>query len=342
MVITITGKAAYAQSAGNLFDLSSHYFKYRYLIPLENKEIMQVEVTRKSDLRLLKNTDTIIREYVKELQVLQDSLAEEIQSNRIDFLIQDNSVRKFRLHPLVIRPTQYVMLNGTPALLKTTQDTVTITAVLSRGTGAASIDDVRYVRLTFFMNSLNNMKTYSFFQDKVDALVVNSSTAKFKNQQLAMRYKKELDMPDPEPNKLLVFRGSVDVQNYKNFFVPSNTIGFAFIQKTDKRIDDIGLSGELHFIFKEEAGKLQTYKNVFVTFSYESTLLKEAGKPFSGRYFSIGYRVTGEGNFYEKNAFKLTTGQFSFQNGTTLLQPVFYFSNFFKNITPSLRIVQRF
>ncbi len=342
MVICITGRASHAQTANNLFDLSSHYFKYRYLIPLENKEMMQVEVTRKSDLRLLKNTDTIIKEYVKELRVLQDSLPDEIISNRIDYLIQDNAIRKFRVHPMATNSTQYVMMNGKPALLKTNQDTVTITAVLSVGTGIAAIEDVRYFRLTFFMNSIHNMKTYSFFQDKVDALANNVTKALFKNQQLALRYKKELGAPDPEPNKLLVFRGSVDVQNYKNRFVPSNTIEFAFIQKTEKRIDDVGLSGELHFIFREEAGKIKAYKNVFVTFSYECTRLKEAGKPFSGRYFSIGYRVAGEGDFYDPHTFKLTTGQFSFENGTTKVQPVFYFNDFFKNITPSLRIVQRF
>ncbi len=341
-VIIFTVQVSYAQVYTDLFELSGHYFTYRYLIPLDNKEMLQVEVARKADLALLNNIDTIVKTFIKDFRKLQDSSNDELQTSRVDYLLQDNSIRKFRIQPSHPSSRQFVMVNGTLANLKTNQDTLTITARLSRGTGKAKLDDVRYFRLSFFLNGMDNLENYADLQNKVDALANHSGSKKFKNEQQELRYKKDVGTLNPMANKLLVFRGSVEVQNYTDFLVPSNTIGMAFIKKSQSRTDDIGIAAELHYLFNRQNGELKISKNIFLTLSYEYSLPGTLKQSRIGRYFALSYLVSRNGISYEKQTFRIATGQFSFGNGTTKIQPNFYFHHFLKNVTPALRIVQLF
>ncbi len=139
---------------------------------------------------------------------------------------------------------------------------------------------------------------------------------------------------------------TVNVQNYKNYFVPSFSVGAALtITNRDRTFKwEPGLFWEPHFLFAKDAqGKLRTYRNDFLTFIYGQggTTDYDPQKDFSfSAVFSLGYLISREGDFINKNTFRLGAGKIKLLK--TTIEPSMYFNNFFKGVTPGIRISQRF
>ena len=134
---------------------------------------------------------------------------------------------------------------------------------------------------------------------------------------------------------------SVDAQNYKNNFIPSLTAGVIYVSEKAKARREFGLYSENHFSFQRDAaGTLKTYRNRFLTFSYE--VRNNKPQHLNSLYFSLSYLVGREGTTFDKNTFRLGIGQYWFAGGTARLEPVIYFHDAFKNVTPGLRLVKRF
>lgn len=107
----------------------------------------------------------------------------------------------------------------------------------------------------------------------------------------------------------------------------------------------IGASKSISFSQKNNGSKAKTFRNTFVTISYGSELIQKRQSQLRNITFpllSIGYLFDNNGNYYDKNTFKVGLGRFSLSNGSTKIEPTVYFNNFFKGVTPSLRITQRF
>ncbi|MEO6539962.1 MAG: hypothetical protein ABIN74_03180, partial [Ferruginibacter sp.] len=58
--------------------------------------------------------------------------------------------------------------------------------------------------------------------------------------------------------------------------------------------------------------------------------------------FSLGYLVRQKGNYFEKNTFRVGAGQVSLFRGNIKIEPVFYFNDFFKGITPGVKLLMNF
>ena len=56
--------------------------------------------------------------------------------------------------------------------------------------------------------------------------------------------------------------------------------------------------------------------------------------------FSLGYLIHREGDFMEKNTFRFGAGKLKLTK--TTIEPSMYFNNFFKGVTPGIRISQSF
>jgi len=139
---------------------------------------------------------------------------------------------------------------------------------------------------------------------------------------------------------------SVNIQNYKNYFVPSFSVGVKLIFSNRERTFkwEPGLFWEPHFLFsKNDQGKLRTYRNDFLTLTYGQggTTDHDIRKDFSfSAVFSIGYLIHHSGDFIEKNTFRLGAGKLKLLK--TTIEPSIYFSRFFKGVTPGIRISQSF
>ena len=105
-----------------------------------------------------------------------------------------------------------------------------------------------------------------------------------------------------------------------------------------------GVLWEPHFFFSRDAqNKLKTHRNDFITLVYAQggTKDRDPRKDFAySAHFSFGYLVHRSGNYFDKNTFRLGGGHVQFVK--TSIEPCIYFNNFFKGVSPAIRISQSF
>lgn len=98
-----------------------------------------------------------------------------------------------------------------------------------------------------------------------------------------------------------------------------------------------GLAWQPLFGFRQDGnGKTTIQRNDFLTLSFMELPYKQhAGFRFVSS-LSLGYLVRRQGEIFEANTFKV--GLPSLRNGSLFLEPEFYFNNFFKNVSPGIKI----
>lgn len=340
----------WAQDPYQPFDLASGNFKYTYRVELDNRELLLVETTQKSDLQCFYSIDTLVQNILESINLLNKNVADPMNTVRLDFITDHSASKKIRMRQYPPTLSHYLVSDGQLAYLKTGQDTVTITGIISRGTGIARIDKEHYYRLTFILNDIRNLGNYNGrLGRKIDLVREKVSGRKYIPAQTEARYDPEIKATEPgvyvSSKKAFLFRLSVDAQNFKNYFVPSLSGGFGYTKINNVLLHDYTIGSELHFLFSPDAdGKLRGYENRFITFSYERSKLS-GGKKIPNAlntFISFGYLIHRKGDFYEKNIYKLVPGRFSLFSGSTKVEPTLYFSGFLNLVSPSLRIVQRF
>ena len=141
-------------------------------------------------------------------------------------------------------------------------------------------------------------------------------------------------------------RFSVDAQNYKNYFVPAFSLGGGLIISHDEFKRDIGLLWEPNFFFAKNAqGNLQTFRNDFLTLTFGQGPVRDFSPLKESTFITVisfGYLIHRQGEFIDKRSFRIGAGNLSLFEGKTKIEPSFYFTDFFKHVTPSLRWIQSF
>ena len=103
---------------------------------------------------------------------------------------------------------------------------------------------------------------------------------------------------------------------------------------------------ENHFRFDtNDSGNLDTYINDFLTLIYERENIMTGnlnGVTRLSPALSLGYLIRKSGDLYEENTFKLGLGRYAAFAGSLRIEPTFYFHDFFKEFSPSLRVTQYF
>jgi hypothetical protein len=107
--------------------------------------------------------------------------------------------------------------------------------------------------------------------------------------------------------------------------------------KTDGFRIGAGIYWEPQFSFSSDAsGKIQSFRNDFLTFRLAET----PNKPYTNfellSAISVGYLINRSGNYFEKNTFRV--GLPGLATGRLQLEPELYFNNFFKNVSPGIRL----
>ena len=127
------------------------------------------------------------------------------------------------------------------------------------------------------------------------------------------------------------------MQYSRGAFVPSFAAGLSYVISDNKYNDHrVFLMWEPYFFFSNTNNQFQTYRNDFVTLR-----MVEFDKPEKGGWsfvqnVSIGYLVGRRGNWFEPNTFKFSLP--GIRNHTLQIEPEFYFNNFFRNFSPTLRL----
>jgi hypothetical protein len=135
----------------------------------------------------------------------------------------------------------------------------------------------------------------------------------------------------------------MNAQNYKNYFVPSVGLGSTIRLVRGFNIHDFGAYWEPNFFFSANAqGHLETFRNDFIVFHYryDRSDNKHEITDETGLYpnISIGYLIKRQGEYFNQHTFRLSVGDMEFKGGKILLQPLIYFNDFFRGVTPGLRL----
>jgi hypothetical protein len=138
----------------------------------------------------------------------------------------------------------------------------------------------------------------------------------------------------------------VDAQNSKNYFTPSFSLGLSFRLNVGEKQHAFSTSWEPFFFFTTDAqGHTQTSHNDFLVFSYiYGNAPRHADeKPVNLAFgirpaFSLGYLVNREGAYFEKHSFRLSAARLNLYQDNIYLEPCMYFHDFFRGVTPGIRI----
>lgn len=312
--------------------------KRTFHVDLGKGNRFQLELGDPKDLDYMENIDSILLVFLSDLKAFHDSLADPLTVKRIDYLVESSGRKKIRLYQFRPTASTFLLDGGEPAQLRLRQDTIYILLVSSHE------KTIRYDRLGFFINRydwLENLVT-SGLNEKVHRM---KDGGKWRNQ--LGRYATNETDPSITEDAYNKDRLELDIlmnaQNYKNYFVPSVGLGASIHLVRGLNLHDFGAYWEPNFFFSSNSqGHLETYRNDFIVFhySYDRQDNKHEPSKETGLYtnISIGYLIQRQGEYFNKHSFRLGIGDMEFKGGKILLQPLIYFNDFFRGVTPGLRI----
>lgn len=333
----------------------------RFYIDLAKGNKLRVELTDISDLQRIANMDSLLQVFKEDMAPLRDSFADPLTSKRVDFFTDAEGRKRLRFQQFQPKGSAFVLDNGQLSSLKTEQDTVSIVGVITnppKPLDKISRIHLRYYHLTFYLNNISELAGYmnGSLNEKMQTLRDNNAKGKWPlilgTSSHYLKSDKTISADRPygftpgEMGDFLEGLVTVNVQNYKNYFVPSFSAGVRLtLANRDRTYKwEPGLFWEPHFIFAKDArGKLQTYRNDFLTLTYGQggTTDFNPQKEFSfSSVFSLGYLINRSGDYFEKNTFRFGAGKLKLKK--TSIEPSMYFNNFFKGVTPGIRVSQSF
>ena len=365
LVTGITGTAIAQEqpavsNADKIFEIPPDLVKRSFMVDLGKGNKMQIDLSDIEDLRRFKNIDSLLAVFLREIVALKDSLLDELASKRIDYVTDEMGRKKIRIQVFRPKGSNFLMQQGNFSALKLEQDTINFlgsyphryTATLQK-----PFTEIRYYRLSFFVNQLDDLSSYAGagLNDKISVIEKKANSRWIKNDEGFWNIKNgdKTIYSNHQPAAYNSGRGdyltslaSVNFQNYKNNFVPSFSLGVGLGLNNGRVKSQFGLLWEPNFFFaKNTQGNLQTYRNDFLTFTYNRTNLKDDNTIPAFTFinnFSFGYLIRRSGSFFEKNTMRIGVGQVSLFKGHVNLEPVLYFNNFFKGVTPGIRLTANF
>ncbi|MEO5685413.1 MAG: hypothetical protein ABIQ88_22390 [Chitinophagaceae bacterium] len=332
----------------------------RFYIQLDDGNKLKLEITDIRDLDMLQNIDSLLQVFINDISGLKDSLADPVKAKRIDYVTDAAGRKKIRLQQYPPQGSTFLLnQQGALASLRIEQDTIHIIGVLVNPPPAnekISRTHPRYYHLTFYLNNINELAGYMGgpLTAKINTIRNNVNSrwptllgtgSHFLKKDKSIVADAPRGFTGSEADYIVGF-ATINVQNYKNYFVPSFSIGANLIlsnrDRTFKR--EIGLQWEPHFFFaRNNQDKLQTYRNDFLNLSFGQGGITDhdSRKDFSFKaVFSLGYVIYRQGDFVDKNTFRFGAGKIKFYK--TTIEPSVYFNNLFRGVTPGIRITQSF
>jgi hypothetical protein len=334
-------------------------FNRRFYFELGQGNKLRVELSDINDLQRVGNIDSILALVSKDLELFKDSLAIKENTRRVDHFTDAAGNRKVRILQLPPDGSSFLIHGDEPASLKVEQDTLNILGIIKNPpTPSEKISRTkpRYYRFSLYLNDLDNLQTYldGRLNQKIEVFREHYTDKWDKKKEwgrLTLTQDPTIKADQPKafatgPGDYIGFNGSVQVQNYKNYFVPSFGLGAEVtLSNRDRQWRHvIGVNWEPQFLFaKDDKEQMQVYRNDFVSLHYGQGPVKD-NDPRKETHFtaivSLGYLVYRKGDFYEKNTFRLGMGRLKLVK--TSIEPMIYFHDFFRGVSPGLRVIQHF
>lgn len=364
LLISVTGNLFAQTKPDPTFDVPENFvFHRKIMFHLDKGNKFSLELADIVDMQRVSNVDSLLTMFLKDAQLLKDSLHDPLTSKKLDYVVDSSGIVKIRFQQFAPRGSSFLLRGNELSAMKITQDTVNILGVVvnpSPTTTRLNTDLPRYYRLTFYINNIDELTDYldGRLNSKVQVYATSTRRDIWVNNSGKNYYlKKDPSITTPLPGGVnhnvtnyISFNAGIAIQNYKNYFVPSvfARASYAFPNRTRTWKNELGVSFEAGFLFaKDDKDKMQTYINKFLILHYAGERFSDGNKGSGANTSngfkpaaSLGYLIDRRGEFYDKNTFRLGVGQYKFEK--TTIEPCFYFSNFFKSITPGIRLVQIF
>lgn len=299
--------------------------------------------------------DSILSVFMTDMERLKDSIPHPVFARTIEYSVDAENFKRISISKNGDSKSNFVISNGELSLLKLVQDTIVINGVvpgLFHRKLFQKEGGPHYFRISFYLNDLGELKIYkNVLAQKFRSLPYDVKGRWYMAQDGQMHLKNQPSVSAATKAGFtgkagfIAVRPSIDIQNYKSYFDPSVSTGIAFVTNKDLVHREYIIGHETHFMFSKNAnGRLDTYLNSFIVLSYGQANIDPYTKKNAGLYpfISFGYLVKRRGEFFNKHTFKLGLAQFNLFGNYTKIEPTIYFHDFFRRMTPSLRITQHF
>lgn len=361
LIVSIAGELCAQQTkADRVFEIPrDFYFNRKFYVDLGTGNRMMVELSDLNDLQRIANIDSLLKVCLKDLTPLQDTLSDPFNTKTVDYVIDTMGTKKIRFQQFPPKGSSYVVQTGDVAALKITQDTLRIIGITPHA--PASMDKIarskpRYYRITFYVNNLSDLmqftdgrlkqKAETFRDHYSDKWTGRKNYGPFHMKQDPSISADQQRGVAGAPLDAIFFNFNVNLQNYKNYFVPSFSLGAGLMLANRERAwrREIALFWEPHFLFAKDAqDKMQTFRNDFLNLVLSQGPIKEGDLRKEISFLttmSFGYLIYRQGEYFDKGTIRFGAGKLKLHK--TTLEPSMYFTDFFRHVTPSLRITQQF
>lgn len=363
LLLSTTGPLFAQDKSDKVFSVPGDYmFRRKFNVDLQNGNKLRLEIGDINDLSRVYNIDSLLEIFVKDLDLLKDSLQDPLSSKRIDYMLGADGINKIRLAQRHSSSSSFVVKQNELASLRIDQDTVIIIGTIPNPPKMhekITLKFPRYYRVTLFLNSIDELRGLmdNRITIKMKGLMENAGRAKWYggttgwgNYKLKTDPSITADLPrgmSGTPKDFLAFNGNVAVQNYQKYFVPSFGLGVSFVNSNRERTfrREIGFVWEPMFTFSSDSsGKsTKTHMNQFLTLVLSQGMVKDHDPRKETSFIttlSISYLISKKDDIFKDNTFRLGMGKLKLTK--TTIEPCLYFNDFFRGVTPSLRIAQSF
>jgi hypothetical protein len=338
--------------SGKPFAISMDSIDRRFRIDLGKGNSMQVELYRLGDLDRFDNVDSLLMIFLGDIKPLLDSLSDPLTGKHIDYLIDPAGRKKVRLRQTQPDGNSYLLDNEGLASLKLEQDTIVMTF------------HHPLFRMTFYLNEWNELSAYvaTGLNEKLRSLRhTNDKQWSEADRGGAVYLKNDRSISAERtagfthlPKDRLESIARINLQNYQNYFVPSVSLGLEiyfsnhlFHPKQPSAVETtnrIWLAWEPMFFFAQTAqpGKLQVMRTDLFEIGF--SLGDDQAVEKSGTHinfvpgFSIASPIYRQGAYVDQNITRIGLGKFKIWGNAALLEPCFYYHDFFRNMTPAVRL----
>ena len=268
LVTGITGKAIAQDektmsNADRIFNMPKDYLKRSFTADLGKGNKMLVELTDIADLDRFKNIDSLLRIFLQDIAPFKDSLSDEMAAKHIDYLTDEMGRKKIRIRLSKPDGASFLLQQGNISALKLEQDTIvfsgsylyTVTSTILK-----PFTEMHYYRLSFFVNQLSDLMALSGLNEKISTIEKNKKSRWIKDDK-GTWYIKNGDksiysnhqpagyVPGNGTGDYLTSLTNVNIQNYKNYFVPSASLGIGLGFNNGRTKKELGLLWEPNFFF---------------------------------------------------------------------------------------------
>jgi hypothetical protein len=330
-----------------LFEAPSNSISFQYRIKLGKGNILRIDLANGYDIYNFRNIDSLLTVFLIDMEAFHDSLADPLTVKHIDYLIDTSSKKKVRIRQYRPAATSYLLAGAEPSILRIEQDTIRILIVTSAPGqhSGLTVNGLRYNRVSLFVNHYDELNSIARLNlNEVIAGIISKGNF---NHNIFYHPEWKIIVQDSIVqtklagrrwgNQLAINAGAA-VENYKNLFAPSAQVDAYVTLNRAHNQYRLGLSWEPLFFFAPDAqGRLQTYRNDMIVIHYEHNYLDRKPGFNLDPAFSLGYVFHREGDYFTQPSFRLTVGACKLK-GSLVLEPALFFNNFFKGVTPGLRL----